>query len=93
MTLEQAVNTSINAALESGVIDATTHAAPIQALRELAKRAAIMSEKDNVTFPTMLKYMQAMGIMPQLDASASAAADKPKASALGNMRGKFRAVS
>ena len=92
MTMEESVNVSIEAALASGRIDGTVHAAPIQALRELAKRADVASERDNVTFPTMLKYMAALGILPEVDEAASA---KPKAggsSSLHRMRGKFRAV-
>ena len=87
MTMEEAVNMSIEAAIKADKIDEVAHAAPIQALRELAKRAEIASEKDNVTYPTMLKYMDALGLLP--DEVVKAATNTGKSASMAKMRGKF----
>lgn len=87
MTMTEAVNTSIDAAIMSGKIDQTVHAAPIQALRELAARAEVASERDNVTYPTMLKYMTALGLLP--DEVVTAKTPDGKQSSMVRMRGKF----
>lgn len=61
-----AVNESIDAYLSIGAIDPKRQSAPIEALRKLAAIVdSGVNEKDNVTFPTMLKYMAALGMMPQ----------------------------
>lgn len=71
--LRQAVDESIAAAVAAKAVDAKAQAAPIEALRLMADRVdADPESKDNVTFPTMLKYMDALGILP--DASAKQAA-------------------
>lgn len=87
MTMEEAVEISIKAAIKAGKISEVDHAAPMQALRELAKRSMVASEKDNVTFPTMLKYMDSLGLLPEEVVKAT----KPDGttSNLTRMRGKF----
>lgn len=87
MTLDEAVDMSIDAAIKAGKINATDHAAPIQALRDLAKRAMVASEKDNVTYPTMLKYMDSLGLLP--DEVVKTTASDGKSASMTRMRGKF----
>ena len=87
MTMTEAVNTSIDAAIKAGRISEVDHAAPIQALRELAARAEVASERDNVTYPTMLKYMDSLGLLP--DEVVKAKAPDGKQSSMARMRGKF----
>ena len=87
MTMDEAVETSIQAAIRAGRISETDHAAPIQALRELAKRAMVASEKDNVTYPTMLKYMDSLGLLP--DEVVKATASDGRSSSMSRMRGKL----
>lgn len=87
MTMDEAVETSIQAAIKAGKINETDHAAPMQALRELAKRSMVASEKDNVTFPTMLKYMDSLGLLP--DEVVKATTNDGKTSSMARMRGKF----
>ncbi|MBR2835907.1 MAG: hypothetical protein IKE43_09420 [Coriobacteriales bacterium] len=66
MLMVDAVNESINAAIDAGTLDPKKQSAPICALLKMAEVVdAGVSEKDNVTFPTMLKYMVALGMMPQ----------------------------
>ena len=87
MTIEEAVNMSIDAAIKAGKIKRVEHAAPIQALKALARRADVASEKDNVTFPTMLKYMDSLGLLP--DEVVTARDSEGKTSSMAKMRGKF----
>lgn len=63
-TMVEAVEISIAEALKDKRIDKKKHAAMIQAVRELAARADIGDIKDNVTFPTLLKYLVALGLTP-----------------------------
>lgn len=87
MTVTEAVETSISAAIRSGAVDEKAHAAPIQALRLLAKRADTADpEKGNVTLPTMLKYLAALGMLPEPDAQPA----KPKRGSMSMMRDKFK---
>ena len=89
MTVTEAVERSIAAAIEAGTVDEEAHAAPLQALRTLAVRADQADpERDNVTLPTMLKYLTALGMLPDTDIAAAKA---PKAGSIGRMRGKVRA--
>lgn len=87
MTVTEAVETSIAAAIAAGTVDERTHAAPLQALRVLARRADTCDqERDNVTLPTMLKYLTALGMMPAEQA-------EQRQAPVGNMtrmRGKFK---
>ena len=89
MTVTDAVEESIAAAIKAGTVDESAHAAPLQALRTLAHRADTCDpEKDNVTLPTMLKYLAALGMLPEPAKVEQAA---PKAGSMGRMRDKFRA--
>lgn len=64
MSMVEAVNTSIEAAIASKRIDEKEHAAMIEAVRQLAFKADEASPNDNVTFPTLLKYFTALGLVP-----------------------------
>ena len=86
-SIADAVDISINAAIKANRINEVDHAAPIQALRALARRADVASEKDNVTFPTMLKYMDSLGLLP--DEVIRATTPSGKSSSMTRMRGKF----
>ena len=73
MNLTEAIETSIAAAIRAGVVDERMHAAPIEGLRMLAKRAESADpEKDNVTLPTMLKYLAALNMLPEPAAMTAA---------------------
>lgn len=88
MNLTEAIETSIAAAIKAGVVDERMHAAPIEGLRMLAKRAESADpEKDNVTLPTMLKYLAALNMLPEPAAQPA----KPKAGSMRTMRDKFKA--
>lgn len=65
MTMIEAVETSINAALEAKTIDAKKHAAMIEAVKQLAVKADDALPNDNVTYPTLLKYFTALGLVPE----------------------------
>ena len=89
MTMQEAVGTSIDAAISAGTVDADAHAAALQALRQLAVRADTCDpEKDNVTYPTMLKYLTALGMVP-IPKPDDGKAPKPK-STLAQAREKSR---
>ena len=84
------VDESIMAAVAAGRIDPKAHAAPIEALRELARKAeaADPDSRDNVTFPTMLKYMDALRLLPDPPAAEPEPAAK-KAGNLVKFQGKY----
>lgn len=63
--IAEATETTITEAIQRGIVDERLHAAPIACVRELAKRADSASENDNVTLPTMLKFLASMGIIEQ----------------------------
>lgn len=65
MTIAEATETTIAEAIERGIVDERLHAAPIECVRELARRADRAGENDNVTLPTMLKFLASMGIIEQ----------------------------
>jgi len=70
MGMRAAVEQSISAAIAAGTVDAKEHAAMIQAVRDLADRAERNDpERDNVTYPTLLKYLTAMGMTPVVERS------------------------
>ena len=90
MTIAEATEITITEAVERGVVDEKLHAAPIACLRELAARADLASENDNVTLPTMLKFMASMGIIEQptaVRAARTVATDAPPKSKLDAARG------
>jgi len=89
MKMAEAVEQSIRAAIVAGTVDERAHAAPLQALRTLAVRADTCDpERDNVTLPTMLKYLTALGMLPD----AGKQAEQPKSGSMAKMRTKFRAL-
>ena len=67
MTIAEATEATIAEAIERGIVDERLHAAPIACVRELARRADAMegNVNDNVTLPTMLKFLASMGIIEQ----------------------------
>lgn len=78
-SLADALETSIAAAIEAGRIDARAQAAPIEAARKLAESIDADCEKSaNVKFPVMLKYMEALGMIPEIKEEEQ----KPQASRL-----------
>ena len=93
MGIAQATDTTIKAAIERGIIDEELHAAPIACVKELARRADLASETDNVTLPTMLKFLVSMGIIEQPTAvrAPRTVQEEPPKSKLDLARGdKFR---
>ena len=63
--IAEATETTLAEAIERGIVDKRLHAAPIACVRELARRADCAGENDNVTLPTMLKFLASMGIIEQ----------------------------
>lgn len=63
--IADATEITITEAIQRGIVDEKLHAAPIACVRELARRADCAGENDNVTLPTMLKFMASMGIIEQ----------------------------
>lgn len=81
MTMQEAIETSISAAISAGTVDPEAHAAALQALRQLAERADNNDpERDNVTYPTMLRYLSALGMVPVQEAAGRQATPKPASS-------------
>lgn len=65
-TVAEAVETTISEAISRGIVDRKLHAAPLAAMRYLAARAdeSVCAERvDNVSMPTLLKYLDALGII------------------------------
>ena len=66
--IEQALEESIDEAVNRGIIDRKLHAAPLAVMLSLAKTIdtptfPIVEDKyDNVSIPTLLRYMQSMGL-------------------------------
>lgn len=96
-TVAEAVEQTIAEAVARNIVDERLHAAPIAAVRFLAARAdeSVGSDKvDNVTMPTLLRYLDAMGIVGGKEQAAPQPAERPaQGSSLDAMRRKFRAVS
>ena len=67
MTISEAMETTISEAIKEGIVDERLHAGPLEVLRRLAEKADAM-EGDNVTLPTMLKYLASMGIIDKPEA-------------------------
>ena len=63
-----AVRTTLNEAIKRGAIDRDLHAAPISVMLTIAETIdnpefpIIDNRYDNVSIPTLLKYLQAMGL-------------------------------
>lgn len=75
-----AMEKTISEAVRQGIVDPELHAAPIEAMRVLAERADEGNAHDNVTLPTLLKYLSALGIVmePAKPAKAERQAEEPK---------------
>ena len=94
-----AVNTTINEAVRRGVIDPVLHAAPISVMRGIAETIdtpgfpIIEDRYDNVSIPTLLKYLQSLGLTVQ-DIKPAKKAEQPEKSKLEQARERrFHAVS
>ena len=91
----ESVTTTINEAVKRGIIDRKLHAAPISVMLKLAETIddpgfPIINERyDNVSIPTLLKYMQSLGLTVQEQPTKET---KPKADELDAMRAKFHVV-
>lgn len=86
MSMVESVEVTIKTAIAAGIIDRKLHAAPIEAVRMLAERADAMSDSDNVTLPTMLKYLGAMGIV-DIPKRGRPPKEKPETDDAGRMDG------
>lgn len=92
-TVAEAAETTISEAISRGIVDDRLHATHVAAIRMLAAKAdeSVFSDKvDNVTLPTLLRYLDALGIVGE--PVEQAAKQQPKTS-LDGMRRKFRSVS
>lgn len=89
------VTTTINEAVKRGIIDRKLHAAPISVMLKLAETIddpefPIINDRfDNVSIPTLLKYMQSLGLTMQEQQTKE---KKPKTDDMSSMRAKFHAV-
>ena len=95
-TVAEAVEQTIAEAVARNIVDERLHAAPIAAIRFLAARAdeSVGSDKvDNVTMPTLLRYLDAMGIVGGKAQATQQPTQPAQGSSLDAMRRKFRAVS
>lgn len=76
--MRRAVDRSIRAARDRGIVDLDLHAGPICALRILAEQMddpewpLVGGKLDNVSLPTMLRYCQALGVVINPDARRAA---------------------
>lgn len=87
----EAVNLSVTEAVKTGKLDRKKHAAVIRALRLLAQTADEGRPNDNVTLPTMLKFLTTLNLVP-----APEVVDKKpavKVSSLDEMRAKLKVHS
>lgn len=85
MTISEAMETTISEAIRAGIVDPRLHAGPLEALRRLAEKADAM-EGDNVTLPTMLKYLASLGIVDKAQAPAAPRAAQPEKTKLEQAR-------
>lgn len=86
-SMAEAMATTVNEGLSRGLIDSKLHAAPIEALMLLAERADEGSGADNVTLPSILKYLAALGLTPeQPKPNNDRRSEQPKAGKLQSMR-------
>lgn len=67
--IEKAVSISIDEALKRGILDARLHAAPIKVMLNIARTIDLPTfpmvadnRYDNVSIPTLLRYMAACGL-------------------------------
>ena len=73
-SLYEAVCKSLDCATRSGRVDAKAHAAAICAVKKLARQVDADPERAvNVTFPTMLKFLDALGLLPDRNEPAAQA--------------------
>ena len=63
MTISDAMETTIAEGIRAGIIDPKLHAGPSECIRALAKRADWQTENDNVTMPTLLKYLASLNLV------------------------------
>lgn len=84
LTMREAFDRSIRAAIRDGVITRTTQSALIRAGQKLAAHMdlegwpMIDGKLDTSTAPTLLKYMQVLGLAPDLDKKATASSKLEK---------------
>ena len=97
MAIADEMERTIAEATARGIIDPELHAGPIACVRDLACRADLAGENDNVTFPTLLKYLGAMGVVdvPTRGRPKKQTDDQPKSkldAARGTRYSRFKAV-
>lgn len=91
MTVTEAAEVTIQTALERGMVDQELHAVAIEAIRKLAHDADERPELNSVTYPTMLKYLGAMGIVdiPTRGKPPKKEAAQEDAGRMDGMRGRL----
>lgn len=94
-----AVNTTISEAVKRGIVDERLHAAPISVMRSIAETIddpdfpIINDRYDNVSIPTLLKYLQSLGLTIQ-EQKPGSKQEHPAKSKLEQARERrFHAVS
>ena len=91
MSMTESIEVTIKAAIDAEIINPELHAAPIEAVRMLAERADAMSDSDNVTLPTLLKYLGALNIV-EVPKRGRPPKEKPETDdegKMGGMRGRL----
>lgn len=86
MTVSEAMELTIETAIERGIIDPKLHAGPIEAIRQLCADADARPEVNHITYPTMLKYLGAMGIV-DIPKRGRPPKEKPETDDAGRMDG------
>lgn len=93
MTVSEAMEVTLREAIQRGIIDETLHAGPIEAIRKLCIDADTRPEINNVTYPTMLKYLGALNIVevPKRGRPPKQATPEPEQDdgKMGGMRGRL----
>ena len=92
--IERAVQTSIEAGISAGTIDRKLHAAAIASMLTIARTIDLPTfpmvgddRYDNVSIPTLLRYLQAMGLtVAEVKPARSKKASEPKKSKLDEAR-------
>ena len=99
MLMRDAIEETIDEAIKQGIVDTKLHSAPLEAVRLLARKADVMADGDNVTLPTMLKYLGALHIVdvpqrgrPKKERPADDEQPGKMDGMRGRLYGKLRAV-
>lgn len=93
-SMRECLDASVAEALRSRIISRKEHGALIRAAQICASQIDITDEPNASMLSTMLKYIAALGLTPDVGEAARRRASAPKPEAgMDGMRAKFHAVS